>query len=79
MHDRDTPFHTIHTDHVGLLTKVKEKCILVIIDTFTKFVTLSAVRSTKSSEIIKQIKNLIGCFGTHTHIITDRVICFTSY
>lgn len=74
------PFHTIHADHLGPFNKSKKKnsYILVIIDAFTKFITLAAVKSTKSSETIKVIKNLIGNFGTPTRLITDRGSCFTS-
>lgn len=76
----EIPFHTIHADHVGPFNKSKKRnaYILVIIDAFTKFVTLAAVRSTKSSETIKVLKNLVGNFGTPNRIITDRGSCFTS-
>lgn len=74
------PFHTVHIDHLGPFNKSKKKnCyILVIIDAFTKFVSLSAVKSTKSSESIKVIKQHISYFGTPTRLISDQGSGFTS-
>lgn len=76
----EIPFHTIHADHLGPFNKSKKKnsYILVIIDAFTKFINLTPVKSTKSSETIKVLKSHISYFGTPTRLVTDRGSCFTS-
>lgn len=76
----EIPFHTLHADHLGPFNKSKKRnsYILVLIDAFTKYITLTAVKSTKTSENIKVFKNHIGYFGTPTRLISDRGSCFTS-
>ncbi|XP_028165519.1 uncharacterized protein LOC114356506 [Ostrinia furnacalis] len=76
----DVPFHTIHADHLGPFVRSKHKnsYLLVIVDSFTKYVNLTPVRSTKSKESIKVFKNYFSYFGTPTRLITDRGTSFTS-
>jgi hypothetical protein len=76
----DEPFDTLHLDHVGpfLRTSKGNIYILVLIDAFTRFIYLKAVRNTKSSSSIKVIREYIGIFEVPRRIISDRGTSFTS-
>lgn len=76
----EIPFHTIHADHLGpfIRSKHKHSYLLVIIDSFTKYINLTPVRSTKSKASVKVFKNFFSYFGTPTRLITDRGTSFTS-
>lgn len=75
-----TPFHTIHIDHVGPFVKSKiNNCyILVIIESFTKFIVLKAVKNTKSTSTIAILRDYFGTFGLPKRIVSDRGTSFTS-
>lgn len=75
-----TPFHTIHIDHVGpfVPSKRKNSYILVIIDAYTKFIVLKAVKNTKSNTSIAVLRDYFGTFGLPTRLISDRGTSFTS-
>lgn len=70
------PFSLIYIDHVGpfVTTPSKNRYILVIADTLTKFVILNAVRDTKTKNLIKILENVILDFGAPDRIISDPVI-----
>lgn len=74
------PFHTIHADHLGPFIKSKSgNCyLLVVIDSFTKFINITPVKNTKSLTTIKVLKDHISFFGVPTRFISDRGSCFTS-
>ncbi|CAB3224051.1 unnamed protein product [Arctia plantaginis] len=76
----DVPLHTIHADHLGPFPRSKHgnMYILVIVDSFTKYVYLSAVRSTSSKASIKVFKTYFSLFGSPSRLITDRGTSFTS-
>lgn len=76
----ETPFHTIHADHLGPFVRSKKgNCyLLVIVDGFTKFINIKPVRNTKSSTSIKALKEHISYFGAPSRLITDRGTSFTS-
>lgn len=76
----NVPFHTIHADHLGPFVRSRNgNCyLLVIIDSFTKFVNISPVKNTKSATSVKVFKNHISFFGVPTRLITDRGSSFTS-
>lgn len=73
------PFHTLHADHLGPFnpSKNKNKYILVIVDAYSKFIYLKAVKSTKASTTIKILREYFGIFGLPTRLITDRHSTFT--
>ncbi|CAK1600859.1 unnamed protein product [Parnassius mnemosyne] len=73
-------FHTIHADHLGpfIKSKVGNCYILVIIDSFTKFINTTSVKNTKSLTTIKVLKDHISFFGVPTRLIRDRGSSFTS-
>lgn len=74
------PMHTIHLDHLGpfLKTRNGNSYVLVMIDSFTKFVFARAVKRTNSVETIKHVRDIISQFGNPRRIITDRGVAFTS-
>ncbi|CAK1588626.1 unnamed protein product [Parnassius mnemosyne] len=52
--------------------------ILGIIDSFTKFVVIKAVKNTKSKTSIDVLKDVFGLFGVPQSLISDRGTSFTS-
>lgn len=72
-----TVFHTIHMDHLGLFIKSKRgnTYILGVIDEFSKFIIIRAVRNTKSKTTIKVLEDIVGCPKI---IISDQGTSFTS-
>lgn len=76
----DTPFGTIHIDHVGPFVKSSKgnTHILVIIDAYTKFIVLRPVKSTKTSIVVDRLREYFSIFGVPKRIISDRGSCFTS-
>lgn len=74
------PFHTLHADHLGPFneSKRKNKYVLLIIDAFTKFIVLKAVKNTKSSSSIAVFRDYFALFGVPHRLITDRGTSFTS-
>jgi len=74
------PMDVVHVDHFGPLqpTENNFKYILVIIDAFTRFVWLFAVKTTGSRETIRNLKSIFDIFGKPTEIVSDRGTAFTS-
>ena len=76
----EIPFHTLHADHLGPFVRSKRgnTYLLVIIDAFTRYIIIKAVRDTKTASAIRVFKEHFGYFGTPNRLITDRGSCFTS-
>lgn len=74
------PMHTIHADHLGpfLKTRKGNMYILVVIDSFTKFVFARPVRGVGSLETVRNLKEIVSVFGNPCRLITDRGVAFTS-
>lgn len=74
------PFHTVHIDHVGPFetSRSGKKYLLVIVDAFTKFTIIEAVKSTKVKPVVQVLQNMMCIFGVPNRIISDRGSCFTS-
>lgn len=74
------PFDTIHIDHFGPLTHTlnKNKHILVVIDSFTKFVKLYPANTTSSKEVCAALQKYFDYYSRPRRIIADRGTCFTS-
>lgn len=74
------PFHTLHMDHLGPF--VRSRCgntyILGIIDGFSKFIFIRAVKNLKSKTTIKNLKDVFSMVGSPKVIISDRGTSFTS-
>lgn len=75
-----TPFKTVHIDHFGPLEETADgyKHILVVIDAYTKYVRLFAVKSTNANEVIASLESLFDNFGIPERIISDRGTAFSS-
>jgi len=73
------PMEVLHVDYFGPLqeTSNRRKHVLVIVDAFTCFTWLRAVRSTTTKEVIKHL-NIFLTFGKPIDIVTDRGTAFTS-
>jgi ribosomal protein L21E len=52
--------------------------VLVMVDGFTKFCIIEAVKSTKTRHVLKALKQLFDIFGVPDRVITDRGTAFTS-
>lgn len=74
------PFETVHMDHVGPFVTSRDgnKYILVLVDNFTKFVVLYAVRSTSAEALLASVKKFVQAYGLPRRFITDRGTCYTS-
>lgn len=74
------PFHSVHVDHLGPFIKSKtgNTYILAIIDGYSKFIVLRAVRNTKSKTSISVLRDAFGIFGAPKLLISDRGTSFTS-
>ncbi|CAK1597933.1 unnamed protein product [Parnassius mnemosyne] len=74
------PFDTIHADHCGPfpLSKKRNQYILAIIDSFTKYIYLKAVRDCRSKTSIQIFEEYFALFGVPRRLITDRGTSFTS-
>lgn len=66
----DIPFHTLHADHLGPFPRSKRRntYILVVIDAFTKYVSLFPVRSTKTKDSVNALKTLFSYYGSTTRL-----------
>lgn len=74
------PQHTWHIDHIGPFTKSSRKnaYVVVMVDAFTKYVNLKAVKDTSAKFVVRAIDEVIIHFGSPVRIITDRGTAFTS-
>jgi len=76
----DRPFETVHVDHFGpvKLEKAQKKHVLLVIDAFSKFVKLYAVKSTDTKEVISCLKTYFNTYSRPKALISDRGSGFTS-
>lgn len=75
------PWHTVHVDIFGPLTRSKNGniCILILVDTFTKFVFLLPLKNMKAPTIVRALSERIWCFfGSPVQIVTDNARYFQS-
>jgi len=74
------PMHTIHIDHFGPLQETEQRFrhIFVVVDAFTRFTWLRAVKSTTSKESIEHLRNIFSEYGNPSTIVSDRGTAFTS-
>lgn len=78
--NKPIPFHTCHIDHAGPYpkTKSRKEYIFGIVDSFTGFTILRAVKSPDAQEAIKVLEDISQIFGVPTILISDRGAAFTS-
>lgn len=76
----EAPLDTLHIDHLGPLpsTRKQYQHILVVVDAFTKFVWLYAVKTTSTAEILTCLTKKAHVFGNPRRIVSDRGAAFTS-
>ncbi|XP_070854983.1 uncharacterized protein [Drosophila suzukii] len=74
------PFSTIHVDHLGPFPKSSKRNehILVIVDAFTKFTIVRAVKSTATKHVLDVLQDVTSYLGMPDRIVTDRGTAFTS-
>lgn len=74
------PFDTLHIDHLGPFVRSKKKnaYLIVVVDSFTKFVFMKAAASTQVRPVIVFLENIFENFGVPRRLISDRGSCFTS-
>jgi len=74
------PFRTINIDHFGPFIRSKTgNChILVVVCAFTKYSFLIPTRNTKTTPVIKALKQIFCVFGQPVRLISDRGTSFTS-
>lgn len=74
------PFRMIHVDHLGPFCKTKKGYVymLVITDSFSKFVIAECTRTVNSIETIRVLKKTFALFGYPDRIVTDHGKAFTS-
>lgn len=69
----EIPFHTLHADHLGPFVHSKRgnAYLLTIIDAFTRYISIKAVRDTKTATAVRIFKDF-GYFGILNRLITDK-------
>jgi len=74
------PFHTVHLDHLGpfVLTERDNKYVLTIVDGFSKYVVLKAVKDVTAVETVNCVLEFLCNYGKPTRLITDRGTAFTA-
>jgi len=74
------PMHTVHIDHFGpLIDSIsRRKHILVLVDSFTRFIWLLLLKTTSSRETIENIIPIFNVFGNPNTLVSDRGTSFTS-
>ncbi|KAL0870299.1 hypothetical protein ABMA27_005321 [Loxostege sticticalis] len=75
---KPVPFDTIHIDMTGHLTKRgnKHEYVVVIIDAYTKFVTLTYATDKTANSMLRALKHLVSLFGAPRQIISDQDTAF---
>jgi len=73
-------FSTIHMDHLGPFPKSTQRNehILVIVDVFTKFTILRAVKSTATKHVLNDLQDVTSYLGMPDRIVTDCGTALTS-
>lgn len=74
------PFKTLHIDHLGPFPRSTKgnAYVLVMVDSFSKFVIVKAVRTTDTRAVTKTLAEMSTYFGVPERIVSDRGTAFTS-
>lgn len=74
------PFDTVHIDHVGPFVTTPDgfKYVLTLVDNFTKYISLYAVKDTSAEQLIRRVQLFVDSYGLPRRFITDRGSCYTS-
>lgn len=73
-----TPFHTIHIDMTGRLTRRNEKheYVVVAIDAYTKYTLLTYATNKTATSMLSVLKKVVALFGAPKQIISDQDSAF---
>ena len=76
----NVPFNMLHVDHFGPVDRANasKKYVFLIVDAFTKFVKLYAVKTTTSRDTIRCLKEYFNAYSKPKILISDRGTGFTS-
>lgn len=77
----NVPFDTIHVDHLAPASRSnshKTRYIFLIVDAFTKYLKLYAVKTTNVAEVIKNLKSYFEHYSRPLRLVSDRGSCFIS-
>lgn len=74
------PLEKMYLDYVGQLTRTKKGnlFVLVLVDAFSRYTWLSAVRATNTSITISELTRIFQSFGFPKCLITDNASYFVS-
>lgn len=74
------PMDTLHIDHLGPFCRTKKghQYLLVIVDSFTKFLIARPSRTINSIETVNILRDVFSLFGYPKRVISDRNLAFTS-
>ncbi|KAJ3655811.1 hypothetical protein Zmor_014922 [Zophobas morio] len=74
------PFERVHVDNLGPFVKTSSGCehVMVVIDVFSRFVVLFALKATTSRSVVSKLQALFQQFGVCEVVVCDRGTCFTS-
>lgn len=74
------PFYTLRVDHFGPFPFInsKRRHVLMVVDAFTKYVKLNAVKSPGTKEACCALEKYFDYYDRPRRFITDRGTCFTS-
>lgn len=75
-----TPMETVHIDHLGPFSRTTKgyQYVLMIVDSFTKFLIARPTRTINSVETVTVLRDMFSLFGFPKKIISDRNLAFTS-
>lgn len=76
------PFKVVHLDHlVGpfVITERDNKYILTMVDEFSKYVVLRAVKDVSATETVYFVREIICSYGKPEKNIIDRGTAFNYY
>lgn len=59
-------------------TSKQYRCILTVVDGFSKFVWLYPTRTTNAEEVLQKLQSWPAFFGYPTRVVTDRGAAFTA-
>ena len=69
------PWSRIHIDHLG---PFNGRQILVVVDSFSKWIEATVVKSTSTSETLEKLRQMFSAFGLSDRIVSDNGTSFTS-
>lgn len=74
------PMRTVHIDHLGPFPKSRNGnlYIIAVVDAFTKFLFMRAVKTTKTKYVLELLRDLFSTYGCPQVLISDQGSAFTA-